>query len=106
MNLKEINLRRVSDSSENLDGVMSKIEELVKDLDPVEGGSISISEEEIGVPITEELRDKVEEYLIDKFMPEEGTEEYDEWEWEGAGAQVSVDLIDGVLEIEVWDNVI
>lgn len=106
MNLKEIKLKKVSDASENYDAIMSKIDEFVQDLDPVEGGSVSISEDDLGVPITEELTYKVEEYLTEKYMPEEGTEEYAEWEWKGGGTQVSVDLVDGVLEIEVWDNVI
>lgn len=29
----------------------------------------TITEDEIGVPITEELRDKVSEYLTEKFIP-------------------------------------
>ena len=105
MNLKGIKSKKVSDSIDNLDKVLKVIESYVDPIDPIEGGNVTITEDEIGVPITEELRDKVDEYLTEKFIPEEGTEEYDEWEFDGLGSQVSVELVDGHLEIEVWYNV-
>lgn len=95
----------VSDSKDNLDKVLKVIESYVDPIDPVEGGSVTITEDEIGVPITEELRAKVAEYLTKKFIPKEGTKEYAAWEFDGYGPQVSVELVDGNLEIEVWYNV-
>lgn len=104
MNLKSFKAKRLSDSTTDYGKALKVIEKLVEPIDPVEGDTITVTEEELGVPVTEELRQKVEDYLTDKYRPEEGTEEYDAWEWHGEGTQTGVEIVDGALEIEIWFN--